>query len=310
VERDGKRYVLPYDIGVRVILYRTDLFRDHGITPPSESWTTNDLLENARKLTQNLDGDGRIDQWGLGIPAARSDKSVFQWLPWFWSLGGDVRPAQGGSFLATPAAVEAMQWYSDLAHRYRVTPPTLYAMDQEAVFQGIAGGLFAMTEGGSWEPSMLKKRSQFGDRIGIALLPSARPGHPAVTLVDGWGFGVLTDDTHKHQAIRRIVEHLSSSGHQVEKYKASGMLPPFENAYTHSLFRDNATGRMLAEAVKSARHPEAEVLSPKVIEALEVAMQDVLSSGVEPRKALERQEKKLDQGSSTENSIPSPGVQQ
>ena len=182
VEWQGMRYVLPYDIGVRVILYRKDLFDAAGIPAPSPTWTWDDLAAGAKGLTQDLDGNGTIDQWGFGVPAARSRKSILQWLPWFWGLGGVLQDKDGEVTLCTPAAVGAMQWYRDLAHKHRVTPPTFFAMDQDTIFQGLASGLFAMTEGGSWERAMLKKHSPYNEKIRIACLPETRARrrlHPA-----------------------------------------------------------------------------------------------------------------------------------
>lgn len=293
VQWEGKRYALPYDIGVRVILYREDLFDAAGIPAPSPTWTWDDLVARAAKLTRDLDGDGTIDRWGFGVPAARSPKSVFQWLPWLWSLGGDLQNREGEIELGTPAAIEAMQWYRDLAHRHRVTPPTLYAMDQDTIFQGLASGLFAMTEGGSWERSMLAKHSPFNEKIRIARLPRPRPGGSSVTLVDGWGFGVLTQDKEKQGALIRALEHLCSTGHQLAKYRASGMLSPFQPVYEDPLFSNDPEGRILAEALREARPAPLLPSLPAVSEALQIALQEVLMEGTRPAEALAAQELRL-----------------
>jgi multiple sugar transport system substrate-binding protein len=293
VEGQGKRYGLPYDIGVRVILYRTDLFEKQGIPAPSETWTWDDLVADAKKLTQDLDGDGTIDQWGFGVPGARSRKSVLQWLPWFWSLGGDLEPEGGQVTLSSPAAVEAMQWYRDLAYRYRVTPPTLYSMDQDTVFQGMASGLFAITEGGSWEIAMLEKHSIHHDKIRIAPLPRPHPGGASVTLVDGWGFGFLSRDREKTTVLARILARLSSAEHQLAKYRASGMLSPFQPLYQDPLFTRNPEASVLARVLQTARPAPPIPSFPAVSEALEMVMQEVLMEDVRPEEALAEQDEGL-----------------
>ncbi|MEW6439570.1 MAG: extracellular solute-binding protein, partial [bacterium] len=268
VTEAGRHYLLPYEVGVRVILYRADLVQEAGLTPPPEGWTLEDLANYAKRLTRDLDGDGDIDQWGLGVPGARNEKSVYQWLPWFWILGGETFSAGGRIVLANPAAMRAMQWYRDLAERYRVTPPTFYSMDQEAIFQGLANGMFAMTVGGSWELAMLKKLSAHGDAIRMALLPGPLAGKPSTTLVDGWGFGLLRKDAGKREAVSRLLASLSSPEHQLEKLRASGSLPPFESAYGSRVLQEEASGRVLSMAVRTARHPDAATLAPAVLEAL------------------------------------------
>jgi multiple sugar transport system substrate-binding protein len=293
VEWQGMRYVLPYDIGVRVILYREDLFHAAGIPAPSPTWTWDELVAGAKGLTRDLDGDGTIDQWGFGVPAARSRKSILQWLPWFWGLGGVLQGKDGEVTLCTPAAVGAMQWYRDLAHKHRVTPPTFFAMDQDTVFQGLASGLFAMTEGGSWEKAMLKKHSLFNEKIRIACLPRARPGGASTPLVDGWGFGVLTHDKEKQAVLARLLEHLCSKEHQFAKFRASGMLSPFQPVYEDPLFTQDPEGKVLAEALQDARPAPTLPSFPSISEALESALQEVLMGGKKPTEALAAQDQWL-----------------
>ena len=290
----GKPYMLPYDIGVRVLLYREDLFRAAGIREPRLGWTWDDFLHAAEKLTVDRDGDGTVDQWGFGVPAARSEKTIFQWLPWFWSLGGDFSTNKSSSpSLCTPEAAQAMQRYRDLAHKYRITPLSFYSMDQEAVFQGLAGGLFAMTEAGSWEQALLGKYSRFSDRIRIALLPDLKPNLPSVTLVDGWGFALLTKDPGKKQVIGRMLTRFSSSGHQLEKFEASRMLSPFQALYRDPRFLSDPSGEALAKAVSRARPLPSFASFPLLTEALEVAMQEILMKDADPGDVLAKQEKSV-----------------
>ena len=296
VEQEGKRYGVPYDIGVRLILYRTDLFEEEGIPAPSKAWTWDDLVAAAKRLTRDLNGDGTIDQWGFGVPAARSRKSVLQWLPWFWSLGGNLQGEDGEVALFTPAAVGAMQWYRDLTHRYRVTPTTAYSMDQDTLFLGMASGLFAITEGASWEIAMLRKHSPHHEKIRIALLPSPRPGSMSATLVDGWGFGLLSDDREKHKILARLLERLCSGEHQLAKYLGSGMLSPFEPLYQDPLFTRDPQGKVLAEALRTARPAPSFSSFPAVSEALEIALQEVLMNKADPATVLEARQAAMEAG--------------
>ena len=290
VEYRGKRYVVPYDIGVRVILYRSDLFENAGLPAPSQTWTWNDLVAGAKRLTRDLDGDGTIDRWGFGVPAARSRKTILHWLPWFWSLGGNLQTEDGQVTFSTPAAVMAMQWYRDLAHRYRVTPPTLYSMDQDTVFQGMASGFFAITEGGSWEIAMLAKHSPHSDKIRIALLPRPRLDGSSTTLIDGWGFGILTQDRQKQSVLTRLLGRLCSAEHQLAKYRTSGMLSPFEQMYQDPVFTETREGKVLAAALHDARPAPSLSSFPAISEALEIALQEVLMEGSRPEVALAEQD--------------------
>ena len=51
---------------------------------PSD-WTWDDFLHAARALTRDTDGDGRIDQYGLG-----TEVSIFRLAPFVWQNGGEL----------------------------------------------------------------------------------------------------------------------------------------------------------------------------------------------------------------------------
>jgi len=306
--REGAHRVLPYDVGVRVILYREDLFREAGIPEPGLEWTREDLVRAARALTVDRDGDGNADRWGLGLPGARDEKTVFQWLPWFWSLGGSFGDpgGDGPPALGTPASAAALQWVRDLVWQEKVTPPTVYSMDQSAVFQGLAGGLFAMTEGGSWEPVLLKEYSRHPHRVRMALLPSMVPGKPSVSLVDGWGFALFTRDAQKRRVIGDVLAALSSDAHQWEKFEAARMLSPLRALYRDPRFLSDPSGRVLAAAVQGGRPlPDFPSFS-RVQEALEICLQQVLMDNADPAGALEAGQAALQAAARSGREAPGP----
>jgi len=290
--------LLPYDVGVRVILYRKDLFQQAGVPEPAVGWTRQDLVRAARTLTEDLNGDGRVDRWGFGLPGARHEKTIFQWLPWFWSMGGDLRESAEGAppMLLSEASAQAMQWYRDLAREYRVTPATIYSMDQAAVFQGLAGGLFAMTEGGSWEPALLEVHSRHAGKVGIGPMPFMKPGVPPVTLVDGWGFVLLTEDPEKKRVIGRVLDALVSARHQMEKYQAGGMLSPFEALYRDPRFLAETAAEVLADAVRRGKPVPDFPSFPRVQEALEISLQEVLMNDADPETVLEARQSAMKEG--------------
>src|SRR5690606_17978775 len=63
----GDLYGLPKDVGPWAFVYNKDLFDDKGITPPSAvagEWTWDDLLDAAKQLTVDENGDGKPEQYG------------------------------------------------------------------------------------------------------------------------------------------------------------------------------------------------------------------------------------------------------
>jgi len=53
---------------IHAFFYRKDLFEEYGIPYPPKTWA--EVIEAAKKLTLDTDGDGEIDIYGFGMPAA------------------------------------------------------------------------------------------------------------------------------------------------------------------------------------------------------------------------------------------------
>ena len=115
----GDLYGLPFEIGGVVFFYNKDLFEQERIDYPDETWDWQNFLEAAKRLTKDIDGDGKIDQFGyLG---GRTWFPV--WSTWVRANGGDfLNKAQTECILNSPEAIEALQFAADLIHKYHVAP--------------------------------------------------------------------------------------------------------------------------------------------------------------------------------------------
>jgi len=67
-------YSIPFNKSVYVYYYNTDLFDLYGATPPD---TMDEFMETTKYLTEDLDGDGNTDQYGLGARTFIDDFQTF-----------------------------------------------------------------------------------------------------------------------------------------------------------------------------------------------------------------------------------------
>lgn len=65
-EFKGQLVAIPWFTDCRALFYRKDLLAAEGIPEPTTSWTWDQFLTYAKKLTKDLNGDGIIDQYGFG----------------------------------------------------------------------------------------------------------------------------------------------------------------------------------------------------------------------------------------------------
>lgn len=116
----GQLWCIPQNLSSLVVYYNQDLFAAAGLQPPASDWTWSDFLAAARTLTRDVDGDGRIDQYGAGI-----EPSLYRLAPFIWQNGGEVvdDPAQPTRLaLDSPAALEAFTWFVNLQVQEGVVP--------------------------------------------------------------------------------------------------------------------------------------------------------------------------------------------
>ena len=73
---DGHRYGIPIMGGPGIVLVNEDLFQTMGLPTPIEyarnrDWTR-DLIELGKKITRDVDGDGRLDVFALPQPGTNA----------------------------------------------------------------------------------------------------------------------------------------------------------------------------------------------------------------------------------------------
>jgi multiple sugar transport system substrate-binding protein len=132
---DGRLICLPQNISSLVVYYNRNLFEQAGVPEPKPGWTWDDMVQKAIRLTRDTNGDGDIDQHGLGV-----EPSIIRVAPFVWSNGGELVDDENAPTrfeLETPEAIEAMQKFFDLRREHLVTPSEqeVEAEDDETRFQ-------------------------------------------------------------------------------------------------------------------------------------------------------------------------------
>ncbi|MCI0399660.1 MAG: sugar ABC transporter substrate-binding protein [Chloroflexi bacterium] len=128
---------LPQNISSLVVYYNEDLFDAAGVPYPPDKWTWDDFVATAKALTRNGDGDGRIDQYGLGV-----EPSLYRLAPFIWQnnaplVDNDLAP--GRLTLTRPPTLEALQWFVDLRQVHGVVPSREEEASQDSESRFVAG---------------------------------------------------------------------------------------------------------------------------------------------------------------------------
>ena len=149
-EQGGKRIGVPMGAHTRLCVYRKDLFVEAGLDPESPPQTLDQLVNCAKKLTRDRDGDGRIDTWGLGIYFGQSRATIeLAFAPILWHFGGKLWDEQSKrAVFASSAGVKTAQFLSDLMNRHKVVPRwAVSGAYDDVILRGFLDGKFAIAWG-------------------------------------------------------------------------------------------------------------------------------------------------------------------
>lgn len=148
---DGGLLGLPQTFTPYVMYLNLDRFAELEIARPEPGWTWDDLLQIARAATEDVDGDGRTDLWGI---------SVTQWLqaitPWIWQAGGDIltvdeETGAARAAMESPGFIRALEFLHQLLHVERVASndATFAAQMEQGLFQAGRAAMYGPV--GYWE---------------------------------------------------------------------------------------------------------------------------------------------------------------
>jgi multiple sugar transport system substrate-binding protein len=108
----GNQACMPQNVSSLVVYYNVDLFTANGVPQPAAGWTWDEFVEAAEALTQDTDGDGKIDQYGVAV-----EPIMYRMVPFVWSAGGEVvddLDAPTTLALDTSAAIEGIEKFVSL----------------------------------------------------------------------------------------------------------------------------------------------------------------------------------------------------
>ncbi len=133
----GDILCLPQNISSLVVYYNADLFDAASVAYPPDKWSWADFVETAKALTIDHDGDGRIDQYGLGL-----EPSLYRLAPFIWQNNAPIVDNEAGPTrltLTRPPTMEALQWFVDLRQVHGVVPDRIEESAQNSESRFIAG---------------------------------------------------------------------------------------------------------------------------------------------------------------------------
>ena len=276
---------VPFATNNAAIFYRPSLFQAAGIEQVPQTWA--DLRRVAQQLTQDINGDGRTDQYGIFLSLGKGEWTVFVWLPFVYSAGGQI--AQGiQPDLVNPGAIAALQLGADLVQDGSAvlsSPERGYETDS------FMAGKVAMQVTGPWT---LPQLSESG--IDFDVFPFPVKDQPAA-VIGGESFFLGQTTPEKTQAAYAFLDYVLSPDFQQTWALETGYLPAnltvrASEAY-QQFVQDNPTLQIFLQQMDWARSrpiiPGYTYLSENFGRAIEASL-----LGTPPAEALRQSQRRLE----------------
>ena len=222
-EWNGVQYGVPLRANMLMMFYNRTLYEKAGVPEPTPDLTWAQFMEQAPKLVQDTNGDGKIDAWAIDTYFVREPLTPTIWQAIYNADGGKMYDADGKPAFNNEVGVKALQTHKDLLD---FAPPGSLAHGFTESLQSFRQGTVAsMFQWGSVYRSSAvdpKSTTLTPEQVGIQVMPagSAGPGtHRGI-----WS-GAIGAKSEKQQAAWTFLQWLSSKEGEIFRANALGTFP-------------------------------------------------------------------------------------
>lgn len=114
-----KVWGVPHGVNPIALAYNKKIFTDANVPLPTDNWTYQDLIDTAKKLTKDTNGDGTPEIYGFIVSSSITNG----WFPWIKSAGGQALDSTLTNAVFDDAkSIEGITAWSDLINKLKVSP--------------------------------------------------------------------------------------------------------------------------------------------------------------------------------------------
>ena len=279
-------FSVPLATNNAAIFYRPSLFTEAGITETPTTWE--ELKLTAKKLTKETNGDKRNDRYGMFLSLGKGEWTVFVWLPFIYSAGGELLAGNKAN-LVNDGAIAALQLGADLVKDKVaiLSPPERgYEIDN------FISGKVAMQITGPWTLAQLKSTDIDYDvfPIPVAKTPAA--------VIGGENLFVFKTTPEREQASLKFLEYVLSEQFQTTWALKTGYLPvnlkSQQRPEYQQFVQENPVIKVFLSQMEWARSRPIIPQYTRLSENLGRAIEASLLGKQTPQEALKRSQQRLD----------------
>ncbi|PSO99043.1 MAG: ABC transporter substrate-binding protein [Cyanobacteria bacterium SW_6_48_11] len=286
MELNGHIWSVPFGTNNAAIFYRPSLFEKAGITKIPQTWE--ELREAAKKLTQDFDGDGLTDQYGMFLSLGKGEWTVFAWLPFVYSAGGELLENKQPN-LVDSGTIAALQFGANLVEEGWAT---LSAPERGFELNNFLTGRAAMQVTGPWTLAQLRQTDMDYDVFPFPVCKKR------AAVVGGENLFVFKTAPEREQAAWEFLEYVLSKEFQTEWALKTGYLPVNLEAQQSEKYQafvqENPVLEVFLKQMNWARSRPIIPGYTRISENFGRAIEASLLDKQNPKDALQASQKRLD----------------
>ncbi len=286
MQYEDRLWSIPFGTNNVGIFYRPSLFKAAGIERIPTNWI--EFKTTAKQLTRDTNGDGKIDKYGMLLPLGQGEWTVFTWLPFMWSGGGELKSGTMTK-IDNAGAIAALQLWQDLIQDGSAilsSPERGYELDN------FLSGKVAMQLTGPWTLGQLAQMNQTD--YDVMPIPA---GTRSATVVGGENLFMMKSTPKHQQAAWEFMEYVLSENFQAEWALGTGYLPINLKASDRASYRDyviqTPATQVFLDQAKYGRSRPIEPGYSQISENLGRAIESVLLHKNSPTSALKTAQERL-----------------
>ena len=247
VTKDGAVYAVPDWALYQGVWYRKDLFEEKGLEIPK---TWDELKEVAAALTEDTDGDGQTDIYGMAIPMDRNMVAQQTYSQFLYSAGVNIFDPETGAYQFGEKKEEAIKALDAMLEIYEESSPAGSVDWSWTDFRNaLANGDIAMTS--EWGAVVAIAQEQNPEMLeNLSVFPI--PGPDADTYGENASFGgayymaIGKSTDEKMEASKKFVEFLFESDNVAERANSRPIyaLPALKEAFESDTYKNNDMVKM------------------------------------------------------------------
>jgi len=311
---DGKTYGIPLGTDTRGLWYNKEILQKAGIAVPWQPKSWDDVLTAARAVKQKVPGVTPLNIYASKASGEATSMQGFEML--LYGTGGSLYDESSKKWVVGNKHFTDSLNFVKTVFGEKLGPDVKDATDanlgNNVSEKFLPGGKLAIALDGSWlagtwASTGSKPWPEWSSVIGQAAMPTQNGQAPgAVSMSGGWTYAISAKAPNPDLAWSFLQTAQNPANATAYTVKAAQIAVRKDVAATPEYQKANAQTPVFSEVVKATKYRPAYAEYPRISNAIQVAMEAVMTGQASPEEAAKTYDEAVKQVVGPENTVQMP----